>query len=64
MKAVSLFSIHLTIIVIFLIIILILAEVACWVLKKIDERRNLGKRAKKWIYVLDWLDDEDDEKGE
>ena len=61
MNILCLFTIHFTLLLLFFVIILILIEIACYILRRIDLNRGLGEKIMKWVEVLDWLKNDRDE---
>ena len=61
MEILSQFTIYLTLLLIFLIVILLAMAGFCAVMRQIDKRKKLSPRVMKWVEVLDWLKEEKDD---
>ncbi len=59
MQILSQFTIYLTLLLIFLIVILLAMAGFCAVMRQIDKRKKLSPRIMKWVEVLDWLKEEE-----
>jgi len=58
MEILSQFTIYLTLLLIFFIVILLAMEGFCAVMRQINKRKKLSPRIMKWVEVLDWLEDD------
>lgn len=61
MEILSQFTIYLTLLIIFFILVLLAMAGFCAVMRQINKRKRLTPRVMKWVEVLDWLKEEDDE---
>lgn len=61
MEILSQFTIYLTLLLIFLIVILLAMAGFCAVMRQINKRKKLSQRVMKWVEVLDWLKEENNE---
>lgn len=55
MRIMCLFTIHFTILILFLCTILLLIEIACYILRRIDMERGLGEKIMRVVEVIDWM---------
>lgn len=61
MEILSQFTIYLTLLLIFFILVLLAMAGFCAVMRQINKRKKLNPRIMKWVEVLDWLKEEDNE---
>lgn len=61
MQILSQFTIYLTLLLIFFIVILLAMEGFCAVVKRVARKRDVSSKLMKYVEVLDWLKEEDDE---
>lgn len=61
MEILSQFTVYLTLLLIFFILILLAMAGFCAVVRRINKTKKVSPRVMKWVEVLDWLKEEDDE---
>ena len=61
MEIMSQFTVYLTLLLIFFMLILLAMAGFCAVMRQINKRREVSPRVIKWVEILDWLKEEDDE---
>ena len=61
MEIASQFTVCLTLLLIFFVLVMLAIAVFCSVVRKIENKKDISPRLKKWVEVLDWLKEEDNE---
>lgn len=59
MKTFAMFAVMLTILLLGFVVIMLAIAGFCYVMKRIEKKRGLSPRMAKWVYILDWLEEED-----
>ena len=59
MEILALFAVHLTLLALGFVILLLAIAGFCYFMKRIEKKRGLSPRMAKWVYILDWLKEED-----
>lgn len=54
----SLFVVCLTLLLLEFVMIMLAIAGFCYVMKRIEKKHGLSPRMAKWVYILDWLEDE------
>ena len=58
MRTISMFAVTLTMLMLIFVVIMLVIAGFCYVMKRIEKKRGLSPRMAKWIYILDWLEDD------
>lgn len=58
MKALSIFAVTLTMLLLGFVVIMLAIAGFCYFMKRIEKKRGLSPRMAKWVYILDWLEDD------
>ena len=58
MRIISLFVVTLTMLMLIFVLIMLAIAGFCYVMKRIEKKRGLSPRMAKWVYILDWLEEE------
>lgn len=58
MKALSIFAVTLTMLLLGFVVIMLAIAGFCYVMKRIEKKRGLSPRMAKLVYILDWLGEE------
>ena len=61
MKTFAMFAVMLTMILIIFAIYMLAIAGFCYVMKRIQKKRGLSPRMAKWVYILDWLEEDKDD---
>lgn len=61
MEILSQFTVYLTLLLIFFILILLAMAGFCAVVRRINRTKEISPRIMKWVETLDWLKEEKDE---
>lgn len=58
METFSLFVVCLTLLLLGFVLIMLAIAGFCYVMKQIEKKRGLSPRMAKWVYILDWMEDD------
>lgn len=58
MKTFAMFAVMLTMMLIIFAIYMLAIAGFCYFMKRVEKKRGLSPRMAKWVYILDWLEDE------
>lgn len=59
MKVLSIFAVTLTMLLLGFVVIMLAIAGFCSFMKRVEKKRGLSPRMAKWVYILDWLKEED-----
>lgn len=58
MRVISMFVVTLTMLMLIFVVIMLAIAGFCYVMKRIEKKKGLSPRIAKWVYILDWLEEE------
>ena len=58
MRAFAMFAVILTMLLVIFVLCMLAIAGFCYVMKRIEKKRGLSPRMAKWVYILDWLEEE------
>lgn len=59
MRAFAMFAVMLTFMLVIFVLYMLAIAGFCYVMKRIEKKRGLSPRMAKWVYILDWLGEEE-----
>ena len=58
MENLSIFSIGISMLLLGMVIVLLAIAGFCYFMKRIEKKRGLSPRMAKWVYILDWTEED------